>query len=227
MKRIWAFLPFALVGGVHLASLAVADATVSGPTKIILMPALLLAVLLCLPLRRGLVALGVGAAIAFSWAGDVLLSNPAEVGFLLGLGAFLLAHAAYLVVFLGPLRTRRIPWLAFVLLALWWGALVAVLLPSIGALFLPVAVYGFVLAASAAAALGTSRLIAIGALLFLASDTMLALRLFLPGFAMWQADFVIMLAYIAGQGLIGYGVIVQSRARADDREASVLVTSGR
>ena len=38
-------------------------------------------------------------------------------------------------------------------------------------------------------------------------DTLLGLNKFLPGFELWQVDFLIMLSYIAAQGLIALGVV--------------------
>ena len=178
------------------------------------MPALLLALLVSLPARRGEVGLWAGTGMLFSWAGDLLLSTPGEAGFIAGLGSFMLAHVAYLVLFLRPVRTKRMPALALAYAA-WWAALVVVLSPHLGALLVPVAVYGLVVGASSAAALGTTRAIAVGALLFLLSDSILAFKLFWPGFAVWQQDFLIMLAYIAGQGLIAVGVVRHgTRSRA-------------
>lgn len=214
MKRIWAFLPFLLVGALHLVGLFAAVSPLSTVTKGLLMPALLLAVLLCLPSRRGVVAALSALAIGFSWAGDILIASPADSAFLFGLGFFFLAHVAYLVLFLRVLRDRPIPRLAAVLV-LWWVGLLAILLPSVGVLLVPVAGYGVILAASTAAALGTTRLIGIGGVLFLASDTLLALKLFLPAFSLWESDFIIMLLYIAGQGLIGWGIVVRARQPAN------------
>ena len=84
--------------------------------------------------------------------------------------------------------------------------LVLYLAPHIGPLLVPVAAYGLVLAASSAAALGTNRFSAIGALVFLLSDTILAFKLFLPGWDFYPVDVIIMTLYIGGQGLIAYGV---------------------
>jgi uncharacterized membrane protein YhhN len=214
VKRWWAFVPYAVVAVAHLTGLFAGQHWLATPTKGLLMPALLLALLVSIPARRGQVALWASAGILLSWAGDLLLSTPGEAGFIAGLGSFLLAHVAYLVLFLRPLRTRRMPAIALVYLA-WWAALVIVLAPHLGALLIPVAVYGLVLGASTAAALAATRLVAFGGLLFLLSDTLLAFKLFWPGFAVRQQDFLIMLVYVAGQGLIAVGAVRHARrARA-------------
>jgi uncharacterized membrane protein YhhN len=181
-------------------------ADLAAPTKWLLMPALLLALVWSSKGKRNRITIITAAALVFAWLGDILLATPGDVGFLAGLGAFFLTHAAYLVLFLGPLKTRRMPPLA-ILYAAWWVGFMVLLGPHIGALLIPVAIYGLVLGASAAASLGTNRWAAIGTLLFLCSDTLLACRLFLPGFELPQENALIMLAYLAGQGLIIVGAL--------------------
>jgi len=145
----------------------------------------------------------------------VLLGAPGEVAFLVGVGAFSLAHVAYLLLYLRPLRTRRIGWRGLLYVA-WLAVLLLVLLPHVGSLALPLAVYGLLLCGAAATALGTTPIVATGALLFLTSDTLLALKFFLPGFSLWQEDFLIMLVYLAAQGLIIVGTVLAARRRAAD-----------
>ena len=96
----------------HLGTLIAGEGAGSTITKVLLMPALLLAVLWALRLRLGDLLVFAVLGILFSWAGDALLESPGDIGFLLGLGGFMLAHLAYLVLFLRPLRERRIPWCA-------------------------------------------------------------------------------------------------------------------
>ena len=122
--------------------------------------------------------------LAFSLAGDVLLIP--EGFFVAGLLAFLLAHLAYLRALTTGVRfaPRRLP---FAIVALAAAAIVAVLWPTLpGGLRVPVLGYVAVLGAMCAQALaraavlrtGASRLAAAGAVLFLASDAMLALDRF-------------------------------------------------
>ncbi len=209
-----AFTPYIVVTIVHLVAIAAGPPELVAATKPLLMPALLIALVLGLPVRRTSLLLWGSLALVFSWLGDVLLQNPGDIGFLIGMGAFGLAHLAYIALYLGPLRTRRVPWWGMVLAALWWVALVALLLPNLGALLVPVAIYGLVLGAAAATALGTTRLIAVGAAVFLVSDTLLGLDRFLPGFSFDGVDLLIMLTYCLGQGLIIAGVVTVARRRA-------------
>ncbi len=229
------FAVYAVVSVIQLAGLFAGAAQLASLTKPLLMPVLLLALIWSTLGRRTSIGLALNratrgrrssivalaaAGIVFSWIGDVLLSTPGGLGFLLGLGSFFVAHLAYFVLFLGPLRTRPFRTRPFrtrrassplsplgLLFVPWLVGLLVILGPHLGMLFVPVALYGLVLGLAAAAALGTNRLTAAGGVLFLLSDTVLALRLFLPGFSLWQADFLIMLLYVLGQGLIVLGAV--------------------
>jgi len=217
MRRSWPFLLFIGVTIIHLVMIAT-----GGPsefTKALLMPVLLVAVLLTVfgtdrtdrwPRYRiaALVLLSIG--IIASWAGDVLLGP----NFLAGMGCFALAHIAYIVLFLVPASRRRIPWWALIYLV-WYAILVPVLLPHLGELAIPVIIYGLVLAGTAATAMGVSRIVAWGGAAFLASDTILAFRIFGPSMdgiipGMWQS-IAIMTLYCLGQGLIAYGIVKATR----------------
>jgi uncharacterized membrane protein YhhN len=205
------FIPYIIVGLAHLLALATGWDDGATATKYALMPALLFALLFSLRGQRSRVSVVIGLAIVFSWLGDVLLNQEGDLGFLLGLGAFLLAHVVYLIAFVGPMRTRRPP-IAVLAYVLWWVALVVVLAPNLGGLLAPVIVYGFVLGASAATAFGASRIAGIGALIFVVSDTLLAFKMF-AGLTFWQIDAAIMLPYLVGQGLIAVAAIRHVRNR--------------
>ncbi len=206
------FAPYLLVSIVYLVAQATDLESVSAFLKPLLMPLLLAAFLFSLPRIRSELALLGSLGILFSWAGDVTLASPGDLGFLVGLGFFLLAHIAYIILFLRRLRMRRLRWAALVYLA-WWVALVTILAPHLGSLLIPVAVYGLVLGTMGAIGLSCNCWIAIGGALFVISDTLLGLNRFLPGFDLWQVDTAIMLTYIAAQGLIAFGAIRMSWAR--------------
>lgn len=200
------FAPYIVVAIVHLVGLANGDTALSGFTKPLLMPLLLVALLFLLPRWRSEVALLATLALLFSFAGDVGLNSAGEFAFLVALGCFLLAHVSYIVLFLRKLRMRRLSFWALAYLV-WWVALIVILAPHIGSLLIPVAIYGLVLGAMAAIALSCNTLIAYGGVLFVVSDTLLGLHKFLPGFNPWQVDYFIMLTYIAAQALIVLGAI--------------------
>lgn len=203
----------------HLVTLLV-DSGGLGSTisKPFLMPALLFAVLWSLRLRPTSLLVFAALGVTFSFLGDLLLQSPGDIGFLLGLGGFLLAHLAYLILFTRSMKQRRIPWLAAGY-AVWWVVLVVFLVPFVGALLVPVALYGLVLGASSTAALGAGRLAAVGALVFLVSDTLLALKLFVPGYTFYPIDFIIMSLYIVGQGLIAFAVTTRGYSSRSQPES--------
>ncbi len=120
----------------------------------------------------------------FSWSGDAFLIGETQTLFLAGLGAFLLAHVAYIVAFV--LLGISIKWAGIAALAI--GALaIAItvwLAPHIpSALVLPVRAYTTVISLMVIAAFGTrgrgaSILIVAGAAMFFLSDlSVAALRL--------------------------------------------------
>jgi uncharacterized membrane protein YhhN len=207
------FIPYLLVTFLHLYSKLVADEALDTFTKPLLMPVLLVGVLFALPAWRSRIALLLAIALAFSWLGDVSLLYSGNVGFLTGLGFFLLAHVAYLVLLAG-IRRRPLHW-GMAVYAVWWVGLVLLLAPHLGVLLVPVAVYGLVLGAMAAWALLGNRWVAVGGALFLISDTLLGLNRFLPGFVFPEVDFTIMLTYTAGQALIAWGAVVFVRSRTE------------
>ena len=204
------FAPFVFVGLVHLYALFTGDEQLANLTKPLLMIALLLGFLSSLPTLRSRIALFGSLAIVFSWLGDVSLASPGDLGFLIGLGCFLCAHVFYLWLLSRVIPLRRPSKWAWLFVA-WWIAFVLILAAHAGALLAPIAVYGAVLGAVAAAALGCNRWVAVGALVFLASDSLLGLHMFLPAFDFWQVDFTIMFFYLAGQGLIAWGAVVEAR----------------
>lgn len=149
--------------------------------------------------------------LALSLAGDVFLMWPQQ-GFLPGLVSFLLAHLAYIVAFTRRLRFAARP-LPFVIYALVAAVLLSQLWPGVpDALRLPVLAYVACLAAMAAQA-GVVWLVArgaegemlarnaaIGGVLFMASDTLLAFNKFsapVPFSAL-----LILVTYWSAQGLI-------------------------
>lgn len=126
-------------------------------------------------------------ALASSSAGDFFLSRDGEKPFLAGLASFLAAHIVYVPLFLsvggGTDMLLWQPWrigLA-VVAVLGAGLLLRRLLPAAGAqMRVPVAVYtAAILAMLLAAATVPSPVILIGAVLFVLSDSLLAIGRFL------------------------------------------------
>jgi uncharacterized membrane protein YhhN len=136
---------------------------------------------------------------------------------------FGLAHIAYIWLFVRHAAVRPLPTWALVYAA-WWAGLLLVLWPHLGGLAIAVALYGLVLGGTAASSTRCHPLVAWGGVLFLASDSILAFRLFLPDAMPGWTDPLVMITYCAGQGLIAAGVVVSARVRQEPvdevREAS-------
>ncbi|WP_341703477.1 lysoplasmalogenase [Ferrovibrio sp.] len=150
-----------------------------------------------------------GLALLLSAAGDVFLAvDPAGL-FVAGLGSFLLAHLIYLWQFLRhrprPLALPGPRLLAMAAIVVAVAGMLAVLLPGLGALAGPVVAYiGAITAMALAAALLPGRgLVLSGAVLFMLSDSLIALNKFVApvpaaGAAIW-------ISYVAAQLLIVLG----------------------
>lgn len=205
---LWSFVPYILIAIVHITALA-ARSPLAPPTKLALMPLLALPVLVFAPrLRpRATIALLL-AAILLSWLGDGAGTFfPVDDELPLMLAFFGLAHIVYIILFWRYLRTRKFPWWALVYAA-WWVAMLAIVGPHAGSLFFAVAAYGLVLGGTAALAARCHPLVATGGAFFLLSDTILALRLFLPAeLPPWTSP-AVMLTYTLGQGLIVAGTLL-------------------
>lgn len=206
----WLYLAFAVV---NIAAAQLGMEGLEGATKSVLIPLLALAVPRDLPVRiRGLYYL----SLTFSWLGDMLLffERFMPALFIAGLVAFLTAHLLYLRVFkqisVGPGLLKRAPWIALPFLG-YGAALVAFLWPGLDAVLkVAVPVYAAVLVVMSISALNLSRSwLFVGALCFVASDSLLAINAFhtpLPGAAVW-----ILSTYWAAQGSLFLGIVQLSR----------------
>ncbi len=206
------FLPYLACSLVQLVVLYSGPAWAVTTSKAMLMPLLAAAVVLAVRRPRPPQVWLLVAALACSWVGDVLLSFPGW--FVPGLLAFLAAHLVFIGLFLRlpaqPGR-RRLPIWALAYVA-WYIAFLTLLGPHLGGLLVPVAVYGAVLGTMAALAGGRGGVIAVGGVLFVVSDSVLALGRFLPGYEFALHDLAVMSTYLAAQGLIAWGVLAGLRA---------------
>jgi uncharacterized membrane protein YhhN len=147
--------------------------------------------------------------LACSLAGDIFLMLPQD-RFIPGLVSFLLAHLAYVAAF--TLAADR-PWsgasvLPLIPLLAYGFAVFAILRPHLGKLMVPVLAYMVVILLMAWRAIEYARqypapgplTAAFGALLFLISDSILALNRFARPFRSAQA--LILGSYFAAQWLI-------------------------
>jgi uncharacterized membrane protein YhhN len=159
------------------------------------------------------------AALLFSWAGDVILQLTQfdEGFFMMGLASFLVAQVIYAIAFFssrGPNLLVRKPWLALPVLL--YGFLILWLLwDGLGDMLIPVIVYCVVILAMLLGAVNRKnkvnpqsyRLLLYGALLFVLSDSMLAVNKFVEPFEL--ARVAIMTSYITAQYLIAIGCVRQ------------------
>ena len=160
-------------------------------------------------------------ALFFCWVGDVLLifQQREEMFFIGGLAAFLAGHVLYIVAYrqhrsedrtFELLNTQKIRFALPVLLAA--TGLFTVLLPMLGGLTVPVLLYTIVIALMVMNAIfrygrtnpSSFWLVFGGALLFMVSDSILALNKFLSPIPL--AGFWIMLTYLSAQFLIVEGI---------------------
>jgi len=119
-------------------------------------------------------------ALFFSWVGDVLLMLPYNL-FVFGLASFLLAHIFYIRHFWGEWDRQQVPfhWSTTGGVVVYLVAFLLFLYPVLGALKIPVILYGFVISTMLLLALHTRRSgYAFGAALFVLSDSLLAINKF-------------------------------------------------
>lgn len=159
-----------------------------------------------------------GGALVLSSLGDFLLgvrrlgSLDGESLFLLGLGSFLLAHLIYIALFR---KYRALVWwkpsparvwgVLAILIAL--GSMLGILRQSLGSMLIPVVVYSLFLCGMGISAMLTdlaNPLAGFGALLFIASDAMIAINKFRSPFPGHEQ--LIWITYYSAQVLILRGV---------------------
>ena len=156
-------------------------------------------------------------ALALSWLGDVLLIfESMNAGFFIfGLAAFLIAHIFYIVLF-DQLRVKekiKQSLLPLLPIAIYYILLMSLLQPTLGQMQKPVSVYGLVISIMLSFAIDLWRskdrlasfFIILGALLFIMSDSLLAINKFYNPFEF--AGIAIMLTYGIAQLLITLGAV--------------------
>lgn len=158
-------------------------------------------------------------ALLFSYFGDIFLlfAQRAETLFILGLVAFLIAHLAYLAAFTFvhslSIKSFRLNIPALIGLLIFYSSLMWSLYPYLeSTMLIAVPIYGLVICTMVLSVVNTRNILApkafkwllMGGILFILSDTTLALIKFHPYFLLHPFhDFLIMFTYILGQfGLI-------------------------
>src|SRR5687767_14096691 len=163
-------------------------------------------------------------ALFFSWAGDVLLlfQDKDPVFFLAGLSSFLLAHIFYIIFFHSVRVSENVgskP-VFLIILVIYYAGLIWWLNPYLGDMKIPVRIYGIVISFMFMLALHmmfipnklAGRCMMLGALLFVLSDTILAINKFYKPFDL--SGLIIMLTYGFAQLLIVTGAIYYIRNKS-------------
>ncbi|MBB1194981.1 lysoplasmalogenase [Flavobacterium sp. SOK18b] len=160
------------------------------------------------------------AALTLSWIGDIILmfADKGELYFIAGLIAFLLSHISYIILFSKQLRiyikkSKIIYWIGVTAIALYLIVMMLILLPSLGHLKAPVFVYALTISIMLLFALKgflnwqkpASIYILIGAIIFVASDSILAFDKFYT--PLQYSSFLIMATYLIAQYLIVTGIL--------------------
>lgn len=159
-------------------------------------------------------------ALIFSWIGDVLLmfQDKESLFFLAGLSSFLLAHIFYIIYF-HQVRVKENlksnPWL-LVIVVVYYAVLISFLSPYLDDMKLPVRIYGIVISFMFMLAMHmlyiknklAGRWMMTGALLFVISDSILAINKFYQSFEF--ANILIMLTYGFAQFYIVKGAAYYS-----------------
>lgn len=162
------------------------------------------------------------AAVFFSWLGDMFLlfENQNPLFFILGLASFLTTHILYIIYFLNIRNSsvsllKKHPWLIVVVI-IYGISLVWLLFAKLGDLKIPVIVYAAVICTMLLCSLHifykankmAAGLFITGALLFVLSDSILAVNKFYQPFT--YAGVCIMLTYCAAQYNIVCGFLKQN-----------------
>jgi uncharacterized membrane protein YhhN len=215
-KNIWLFI-FLFLLAVNIAGAVIPHYWVQAISKPLLIPVLALYFLSDLKGYQNELKKWILLALLFSWGGDVLLmfQEKQSIFFLLGLSSFLLAHVFY-IIFFHKLRLQEQikvkPWLLLVVV-IYYAALIGWLYPYLGDMKMPVTTYGIVISFMLMLALNMLFLpnkkagywMIAGALLFVGSDSVLAINKFYQSFG--YADVIIMLTYGLAQLFIIKGAV--------------------
>lgn len=185
--------------------------------KPFLLPILLVAVYLTDKFKTKILLL---TALTFSWIGDIVLlfANKGEIYFIIGLVAFLISHVFYIVLFskqsISTSISNKISFRAGIgLILLYFFGMINTLGPKLGPLTVPVIVYAIVISSMLYFTLKGSyqwktipyQSVLIGAILFIASDSILAFNKFYQPIP--YASFLIMITYLSAQYGIVWGIL--------------------
>jgi uncharacterized membrane protein YhhN len=218
MKRLYWFL-FGLISLLHIIMLAIEQSMIAGLSKVFLMPLLTLFYFHSKEKPSKLVMGG----LLFCWIGDVLLlMQNTPPFFILGLSSFLLAHFLYILGYrthqwIKPTKTRKVILSLLLPVCIAGMGLIVYLFPYLQEMKIPVLLYAILLTTMVLVSIfrdgkTTSQsfwLVFIGALLFMISDSLIAINKFINPLP-WSGV-QIMLTYLTAQALIVHGLIAHPK----------------
>ena len=162
-------------------------------------------------------------SIVFAFGGDTFLMFLPfnEIFFLLGLGSFLVGQLFYVFAFSNSIITAKKPFnkplgIALLIIFLgYYGILMFSLFPYLEDFLIPVLVYGIAVCAMGVSAgwrlnkvsRQSFTLVFVGAMLFVLSDTIIAVNQFLYKGNLLNAQVFIMITYVLAQYLIAKGSV--------------------
>ena len=213
MKKLLIIL-YLFVLLVHVVCRALQWPLAADITKPLLMPLLITMLIIQVPnASKHILIL---FALLMSWFGDIALMFAGSLSFMIGLAFFLAAHILYITWLfrsLSAVPSNAKTWQALLAVTLYAVILFRYLLPHLQDMLIPVLVYTIVIASMVIVALWLHQkfrnraawLMATGAILFVLSDSILAINKFALPFDM--ADALVMITYGIAQLLITLGVI--------------------
>ena len=160
------------------------------------------------------------SALVFSWLGDITLQlqERNDLFFMIGLSCFLLAQVMYLIAFFS-IKGENVLFFKKVYLIvpviLYGAILIYILYDGLGEMKIPVIIYAAVILTMLTSAMNREKkvnkqsyiLVLVGAILFVLSDSMIAINKF--GYPFILSRVAIMTTYITAQYLIVVGCLKQ------------------
>lgn len=157
-------------------------------------------------------------ALIFSFFGDVFLIYPGNFPFKIGLVSFLIAHLLFIKIVIHRIKKVSFSKIltALILFGLFLYLLIFALKDSLGELFVPVIIYGITISAFGVVSLldflntksKKSLLMLFGAIVFMISDSLLAINKFYASTHLFEV--LIMITYVLAQYLIFRSIILDT-----------------
>ncbi len=159
------------------------------------------------------------AGLFFSFLGDVLLMGNGELHFILGLLFFLIAHVFYIILVVNLLKNTKLSQviLASIPYLLLFTVLLTILYSGLGEMKIPVIIYALTISVLGMSSLvlflqnkvKTNLVLVLAVLIFIISDTVLALNMFYKKQSFYPI--LIMITYVIAQYLICRFVLLNER----------------